>query len=488
MQNVPRSFLHSAFCIRRFLTMAHFHSCNVLHVGPDHRRVWQFDARNGGFAVNRELSAAAGEALPYALVTKTWRSLWQPKLNVAWLPADRVFLRVAHLPKSGFDETRAMVEMQLEKLSPIPVTQAVWSLLVLPASASLPRGEPQAKGDLQTVIVVLAERKLVEEFLGQLEGQGYLADRLELPMLDQLQATPAGEDGAWIYPAGIGGNNAALVAWWGNGALQNLNLLTRLGTGDAAAGFKAQLAQIVWAGELEGWLTTVPAWHLVADETIAAGWESALRQALDAPVRVVAPLAAPQLAALTAKRATEMDAKANLLPPEYAKRYQQQFQDRLWLRGLGALVGLYCTGVLIYGLALLVLYLRTHSVESQVAGLSNSYTNAMQIKARYDVLMDRQALKYAALDCWKAVADTLPNEITLDGFNFSDGHKVMLNGTAPAGSDKEILNFYGQARKVVAGDQPLFDVNKGEAIRYNTGPSGTLMWNFSLELKRAEAP
>src|SRR5256885_10349375 len=36
---------------------------------------------------------------------------------------------------------------------------------------------------------------LFRSYLGKLEGQGYMPDRLELPMLDQLQATRAtGED------------------------------------------------------------------------------------------------------------------------------------------------------------------------------------------------------------------------------------------------------------------------------------------------------
>lgn len=457
--------------------MARFHSCNVLHVGPASRQVWQFDAGNGSFAVNREQAVADGEPLPYALVTKTWRSLWQKKLNVAWLPSDSVFLRVVHLPKSSPEETRSMVELQLEKLSPIPVTQLVWSLQVL----------PQLKGDLQTAIVVLAERQSVEEFLGQLEGQGYLADRLEVPVLDQLEATPAGEDGAWIYPGVGGSTNNALVAWWGEGALQNLNLITRPENGDAAV-LKAQLGQIVWAGELEGWLTGTPNWHLVADEVLASQWEATLRQAVDASIRTVPPLALEKLAALTAKRSVSSDASQNLLPPEFAKRYQLQFQDRLWLRGLGAVVALYTIGVIIYGLALFVLSLRTNSIETRVSGLSLSYTNAMEIKARYDVLMDRQALKFAALECWKAVSDTLPSELTLDGFNFADGRRMMVNGTASAGADKEILQFYDAVRKVTVGDQPLFDVKGSDAVRYNAGPGGALMWNFSLELKRTEAP
>lgn len=459
--------------------MARIHSCNVLHVGRERRQVWQFDARNGGFAVDKEQVVAPGEPLPYAMVTKTWRSLWQRKLNVAWLPTESVFLRVTHLPKSSPEETRSMVELQLEKLSPIPVTQVVWSLQVL----------PQLKGDLQTVVVVLAERQGVEEFLGQLEGQGYLADRLEVPLLDQLQATPAGEDGAWIYPTTAGTSASALVAWWCDGALQNLNLLTRPDTGDPVPVLKAQLAQIVWAGELEGWLTGSPAWHLVADEAIAVHWENPLRQGLEAPIRVVAPLPPAQIAALTAKRAVAADASLNLLPPEFGKRYQLQFQDRLWLRGLGAVVALYIVGVVIYGLVLFVASWKTESVEAKVRGLSLNYTNAMEIKARYDVLLDRQALKFAALDCWRAVSDTLPSELTLDGFSFSDGRRMMLNGTAPAGQDKEILDFYGAVRKATAGDQqPLFDVNKGDAVRYNAGPGGALMWSFTLELKRSEVP
>jgi len=143
---------------------------------------------------------------------------------------------------------------------------------------------------------------------------------------------------------------------------------------------------------------------------------------------------------------------------------------------------------LIYGLALFVLNLRTQSVENKVAAASNSYTNATEIKARYDVLMDRQALKFAALDCWKAVADTMPDALTLEGFTFSDGRRMMLNGNAPAGQDKEIISFYDQVRKVATNGQPMFDVNTSESLRMNSGPGGALLWNFTLELKRVEAP
>jgi len=64
------------------------------------------------------------------------------------------------------------------------------------------------RGNLQTVIVIMMSRELVEKFLGSLEGQGYLADRLELPILDELLATPVTADGAYIYPTARRENSA----------------------------------------------------------------------------------------------------------------------------------------------------------------------------------------------------------------------------------------------------------------------------------------
>src|ERR1700759_4325771 len=156
--------------------------CNVLDANADLRRVWQFDARNEAFPLKGEFAARNGDALPAPIVAKSWGALLKSKLNVAWLPAENVFLRVAQFPASSPEETRAMVELQLEKLSPIPVTQALWTMHVLPPSGATTE-------NLQTIIIIVVARGVVEEFLGKLEGQGYMADRLELPMLDQLQAT-----------------------------------------------------------------------------------------------------------------------------------------------------------------------------------------------------------------------------------------------------------------------------------------------------------
>src|SRR5271169_215165 len=197
--------------------MARWNSCNILQIASDAKKLWQFDAKGGGFVLGRELRVPHADVLPPKFAAKKWASLWQPKLNVAWLPPENVFLRVVELPASNTDETFSMVELQLEKLSPLPVAQIVWTFQILSRAGT---------ENLQTIVVVIAARSLVEEFLGKLERDGYQADRLEVPMLDQLEAISATEDGAWIFPQSIGGQNAALVAWWYGGALRSLSFVT----------------------------------------------------------------------------------------------------------------------------------------------------------------------------------------------------------------------------------------------------------------------
>jgi len=453
--------------------MARWHSCNIVHSAADANRLWQFDAKSG--ALNRESGTAAGQPLPARFVAKSWTSLYQPRLNIAWLPAENVFLRVIGLPRSSLGETLSMVELQLEKLSPLPVTQIVWTLQVL--------AQPQAE-NLQTVVVVIVERKVVEEFLGKLEAQGYLADRLEVPMLDQLAAIPAEGEGAWIYPSWLNGQPAALVAWRFGGALRNLGLIVLPPDGDRAKSLQAQLAQFVWAGEIEGWLTAQPQWHLVADGATAVEWEAYFRDGLGEPVTVTPTVPLPELAAHTAKRATAASPNAALLPPEYSTRYHQQFVDRLWLRGLMATGVLYAIGVAIYFCATAMLGYQTAQVEQQAAALSGSYTNALQLKARFEVLKERQDLKYAALDCWKLVADKLPEGISLQRFSFGDGRRLTLTGTVTSEQINPITDFYDSLRKAQVNGRPMFKAAGGDQLSYRQN-GNQVSWNFGLELAQA---
>ncbi len=450
--------------------------CNILQIAPEAKKLWQFNAKGSGFVLGGEQRVPHSMPLPSKFVAKTWSSLWQPKLNVAWLPPENVFLRAIELPASNAEETFAMVELQLEKISPLPVTQIVWTFQALPHAGA---------ENLQTIIVVIVARNLVEEFLGKLERDGFLADRLEVPMLDQLDVLSTTEDGAWIFPQIIGNQNAALIAWRSGGALRNLSFVALPPAGDRAVELKNQIAHILWSGELEGWLTAAPKWHLIADPVNAAEWENLLRTGLNEPVQIIAPPSTIELAARTAKRAAA-GTKTNLLPPEFSERYRQQFHDRLWLHGLGYAGLLYAIALVIYFCAVGVLTYKTGNVEAQVSGLANTYTNALQLTAEYKVLSERQQLKYAALDCWKIVADQLPQTVTLQSFNFGDGEKLSLSGTAPADQVDTLFNFNDAMKKIQLNGQPMFDQNKGETVSPKL-IGGTEQWRFTVELAHPEA-
>ena len=450
------------------------HSCNVLGVGPDARHLWQFATGNSQVSLHGEQKLPAAGPFPHRLVNKDWRALWQQKLNIAWLPADQVFLRVVQFPRCEPGELGPMVELQLEKLSPLPVNQIVWSFQAVPQSA----------GELQTVVVIIAERRVVEEFLGKLENDGYLADRLDLPFLHQLLVTPIDGDGAWIYLQPAESKSVCLVAWWYEGVLQHLNLLN-LPPGEAgAATLGDQLTNIAWAGELEGWLTSRPCWHLVADGPLAAVWDPILRQWANEPIVPVAPLAPPALAALTAQRVTRAESTTNLLPAEYSARYQQQFYDRLWMGSLAALALVYIFGVLVYFGALYVLRYQTTNLQSQVAALSGNYTNALQLKERVRILQEQVNLKFAALDCLKAASEKLPAELTLTSFSFSKGQMISLRGNVSADSQSKITEYSDALSKIAVNGAPLFGKVNPPDIRMVNANMAT--WSFDCALPAAQ--
>src|SRR3954467_1381214 len=126
--------------------MARWTSANVLRAAGETKRLWQFVFRGENVQLTREETKLPNEPLPPRMVAKDWQTLYQPKLNIAWLPADKVFLRVIQLPPAdSAEETASMLELQLEKLSPLPVAQIVWTFDLLPGSIGV-----------QTAIVVIA--------------------------------------------------------------------------------------------------------------------------------------------------------------------------------------------------------------------------------------------------------------------------------------------------------------------------------------------
>ena len=451
--------------------MARWQSAILLHTNAAGRRLWQLSAEGDHFAVQAEKALLTNDPLPSGVVAKDWKTLFRGKLNIAWLPPDKVFLRAIQLPAGDAAEVSQMVELQMEKISPLPVTHMVWSVYLM--------SRPAEKTDaLQTAIVLIVARSAAEEFLGQLEAQGFLADRLEAPGLDQLLAVDLREEGVWIVPGAAG--EPALVVWWYGSTVQNVTLVTLPPGPERGPQLKTQIEQIAWAGELEGWLPASPKIHLVANPAEARFWEPIFRDAGE-QIEVIAPIAEAQLVARSAYRCAK-NAATNLLPPEFATRYRQQFVDGLWMRGVFTVLGLYIVGVLIYFGALYALRLKFDHVKNDLASLNGSYTNAMKDNAELQILKDRQELKFAALDCWKVVAENLPESVSINSVYF-DHQKFELRGTASSDDQGDVLKFNDALQHVPnpnRADKLLFD---------NVGPAhinihgSTAEWEFVCQLK-----
>ena len=455
-------------------------SCNVLQLGADRRQLWRFSTGSGDAKLSAEQAAALDAPLPRRWIAKGWSTLLDSRLNIAWLPSDQVFLRVVQLPKcESPDELRQMVEFQLEKLSPLPVGQIAWSVEPVPSHSSMP-------SELQTAIVVIVARHIVEAFLGQLESRGFLADRIELPMLHQLLATKVEGDGAWIYPLAGGGKATCLIAWWHGGTLQNVGLAHLSTPENWGRELGDQLTKTAWAGELEGWLTSAPKWHLVADPPTTKLWEPLLPESPGQAIERTAPLESPALAALTAQRAARAESQTNLVPDEFRARYHQQFVDRVWMRGLGALAVIYMAGVLAYFGFLYTEQARKAELEKEVAAFSGSYTNTLLTEARIQILQQQIILKNAVLEALKAASEKLPTDLTLTDFSFSRGKSLLLVGTTPADKVEKITAYNEDLRKYELKGAPLFTSVTSPSIGQGIGPQ-TMRWQFTCELKSLES-
>jgi hypothetical protein len=293
-------------------------------------------------------------------------------------------------------------------------------------------------------------------------------------------------DGAWIFPGDNGDSNIVLIAWWQSGVLQQLQLVHLPEGEDQRKFLTDQLTQSVWAGELEGWLNLPVKWHLISPNETTAYWESWLSNWAGQPVTVISALDKQALAEYSAQRLVRKESTANLLPPEHRARYRQQFIDRLWMNGLGAALGVYLAGVVIYfGVLHLVKY-QNDNLQVELRQISRSYTNAMRLEERIEVVENQLNLKFAALDSWRAVSEHLPQGLILNQLTFSRGESLQLGGFAPSDQEHLLTDYNEALRKETVNGHPLFsDVTQPNWSR-RPGPSGpqTIHWTFNCSINR----
>lgn len=453
--------------------MGRANSCNVLSADTTRRELWRFTRNGNRFAPAGQKPLGLGEKLPDNWVGKGWGNVFSPRLNVAWLPADKVFLRILQLPPCEDSEIQSMVEFQIEKISPLPVTQIVWTVEKVPTAQTAP-------GTPRTVLVLIAGRNEVEAYLGNLETSGYLADRLELPAIHEIIRQPVAENSAWVYPRQEGDEASCIIAWWFDGVLQQITLFRLSAETAWARELGEQITNVTWSGEVEGWFTSAPKWHLVASQPLADKWHPLLQTVTESTVEVVTPKSAQELASMSATHATRNGLSPGLLPEEYVVKYKQQASERLLLRSIGFIGLAYFVCAFIYiGILQYRIYLR-NGLEKDTQDLKVEYDKALQLGEKIEVVETQISLRFAALEAWKSVALNLPEGLTLTDLNFDRGSRLNVIGSSDGDPSPRLTDYTEKLGALKIGDKPLF--KEVSPANSNKGGNGQWRWSFSCEL------
>ena len=414
-------------------------SCNLLEPATEGSRLCQFSVSSKKVKLSGDLRVADLIELPAKAVGKDWSDLLRRKLNIATLPPEKVFLRVVELPECEPDELLPMVEFQIEDLSPLPMAQAVWSAEAVPGSTG-------TEGN-QTVLVMIAERGVVEDRLDELEAANYLADRVEVPLLRELVPSEPREDGAHIQLVQGADSVLALVSWWFDGRLRDVNSFNLPDTAASRDELVEKINSVALAGEVAGWMPDEPACHLAKRGDVAADWNTALAKCFGR-IREVEPMSEVDLATAAAEFAARTTAPG-LMIEDYSARNRQRFQDGLWMQGIKGAVALMLMGLCIFFAYGSWLQSDLDNLNQQVKVQGLQYTNALSLKAKMQTLKKQEALKTAALNAWSEVAIGLPGELKFTQLMFSsdrtlDGNtsrKLRIVGTADAGKETFIDDY-----------------------------------------------
>lgn len=451
----------------------------MLEPATEGSRLCQFSVSSKKVKLTGDLRVAEGDDPPAKAVGKDWSDLLSRKLNIATLPPEKVFLRVVELPECEPDELLPMVEFQIEELSPLPMAQTVWSAEAVPGSAG-------AEGN-QTVLVMIAERGVVEDRLDELEAVNYLADRVEVPLLRELVPGEPREDGAHIQLVQGADSVLALVSWWFDGRLRDVNSFNLPDTAASRDALVEKINSIALAGEVAGWMPDEPACHLTKRGDVAGDWNAALAKCFGR-IREVEPMSEVDLATAAVEFAARTTAPGLMLE-DYSARNRQRFQDGLWMQGIKGAVALMLIGLLGFYVYGSMLKGTLDEKQELVTVRSNQYNGALLLKAKVETLEKQKALKYAALEAWHKVSTGLPGELKFTELAFASGRtldgntsrELRISGAADAGKATLIDDYQEALTRMERSDgKALFSSVRAETIRQDTRKNQTV-WSLKCE-------
>ena len=413
-----------------------WNDCNVIQLETASRKLWHFSVSDKQTNLKSSLSLEQAESIPSKQVEKTWKQLLSPRLNIAWIPSEHIFLRVINLPKAEEEETEEltqMLEFQLEKLSPAPVSQIIWTFDTVPCP------DPTQ----QTVILIIVQRNAINHLLTDLEDSGFYADKLIFPWVNSLANQVENENTITLRTELNEENDQVrvLFTWHDQGWLRNISLLSFPHSDQGAELLKEQLNKTAWTGELEGWVRGPAQVKWIGGEQFPSSWHQVIRDWSGKEPVHLPGIAKDDEALASVDYTTKRLNSANLMPEDVRTKYRQQYIDGMWMSSLGGVLLAYIFGVLIYFVALEWLQSKDIELQNLTRSRATTYTNAMELQAKVQVLQEQLDLKFSALDSLKVISEHMPVGMTLTSFNFSQGKILTLRGEIPTAESSKVADY-----------------------------------------------
>jgi Tfp pilus assembly protein PilN len=340
------------------------------------------------------------------------------------LPARTVLLRVVELPTQDADEIYAMVDLQVDKLSPFPVDE----LIVSHETLGPTRGGTR-------VMVVAARVEVVEAMGSALSRIGLRADRIDVDVLgwwhllrDELKDSSGGQVIILTEPE----DTVLLLVRDGNlilvrslGGEDGLDRATYCAT--LAEDFSYALTSIeAECGGVEIQACTL--WHHGAPPEdlrtalrVVTGTDVGLREFRDLP---------PLSQGLAQRAAESAEGTADLAPPEWeARQSSNQVRRRLVVATAG-LMGLWLVVVVSFAGVLGSQKSKLSGIQDRLKALEAPAAEVRLVREKAQFLERYTNRNFSALENLRAITIAMPEGIDINSFNYSKGGSISLRGTA----------------------------------------------------------
>ena len=412
-----------------------FSSCSVVTKKSGETWLRSFAAKGKTFQLSKSLTATEEEAFPKVKYDKTWRDTFQSNLNIALLPASDVFLRILELPTNVSSEIQEMLELQLEQISPLPPAQIFWTYEIVEGSSA--SNEKQST----TVIVIIAEQKVIYDFLGDLQSRNFYTDRLTVENIHQITTVPQDPNIIKVISNITEGDYQCLIQWWIDGELKSVSQVSSDTEDQIISQVSQDIRQTFWAGQMAGWIEDLPSVEIQCATESQALWNEIKSSLGLEALKFSEGISTDEALSHTVMKFGHGQLTSNLLPEDIRKTNSTRQLDSLWMSALGCAAIIYLIALGVYFVFLKQAQSELAQVDGQIKAISVTYTNALKLDERIRITEDQLKLRFAALETWQKVVESLPAELTFKQFKFTKRETLTLVGAGPRGGNSKVDEY-----------------------------------------------